>query len=139
MSFNQSCMVVKRFFCVAALMAVYGTAAAAWERVGAADDGMTIYADPATIQASGDVVKMWGLLDYKAAEKDATGKPYLSAKLLQEFDCKGERGRTRYFSFHAGQMGAGQLAYSEVRADSEWLPARRARTGEALWKAACKK
>ncbi len=130
---------MRSFFCALILTALSGAAAAAWERVGAADDGMTIYADPATIQASGDVVKMWGLLDYKAAEKDATGKPYLSAKLLQEFDCKGERGRTRYFSFHAGQMGAGQLAYSEVRADSEWLPARRARTGEALWKAACKK
>lgn len=130
---------MRSFFCALILTALSGAAAAAWERVGAADDGMTIYADPATIQASGDVVKMWGLLDYKAAEKDATGKPYLSAKLLQEFDCKGERGRTRYFSFHAGQMGAGQLTYSEVRADSEWLPARRARTGEALWKAACKK
>ncbi len=139
MSFNQPCMVVKRFFCVAALMAVYGTAAAAWERVGTVDDGMTVYADPATIQASGDVVKMWGLLDYKAAEKDATGKPYLSAKLLQEFDCKGERGRTRYFSTHAGQMGAGQLTHSEMLADSTFQPARRTRTGEALWKAACKK
>ena len=130
---------MRSFFCALILTALSGAAAGAWERVGAADDGMTIYADPATIQATGDVVKMWGLLDYKAAEKDATGKPYLSAKLLQEFDCKGERGRTRYFSFHAGQMGAGQLTYSEVRADSEWLPARRARTGEALWKAACKK
>lgn len=128
---------MRRYCCALILAALNGAAAAAWERVGAADDGMTVYADPATIQASGDVVKMWGLLDYKAAEKDAAGKAYLSAKLLQEFDCKGERGRTRYFSFHAGQMGAGELTYSEKRADSEWLPARRARTGEMLWKAAC--
>jgi hypothetical protein len=130
---------MRRYCCALILAALNGAAAAAWERVGTADDGMTVYADPATIQTSADVVKMWGLLDYKAAERDAAGKPYLSAKLLQEFDCKGERGRTRYFSFHAGQMGAGQLTYSEVRADSEWLPARRARTGEALWKAACRK
>ena len=122
-----------------ALAALAGGAAAAWERAGAGEDGMVVYADAATIQKAGDVVKMWGLLDYKTAEKDAAGKPYLSAKLLQEFDCKGERGRTRFFSFHAGQMGAGQLVYSEMRADSEWLPANRARTGEMLWKIACGK
>src|SRR5579862_4511422 len=85
------------------LLALSGGAAATWERAGVADDGMVIYADPATIQPVGDAVKMWALLDYKAPEKDATGKPYLSAKLLQEFDCVGERGRTRYFSFHTGQ------------------------------------
>ena len=130
---------MQRFCLLWVLSALCGSAAAAWERVSATDDGMTVYADPATIRTAGEVVKMWGLLDYQTAEKDATGKPYLSAKLLQEFDCKGERGRTRYFSFHAGQMGAGQITYSEMRADSEWLPARRARTGEALWKAACAK
>jgi len=121
------------------LVALAGGAAAAWERAGVADDGTVVYADPATIQKAGDVVKMWGLLDNKIAEKDAAGKPYLSVKLLQEFDCTGERGRTRFFSFHTGQMGAGQLVYSEMRADSEWLPARRVRTGEMLWNIACKK
>jgi hypothetical protein len=130
---------MRRFFCGLVLAALAGGAAAAWVRAGATDDGTVIYADPATRQTADDVVKMWGLLDYKTPEKDATGKPYLSAKLLQEFDCKGERGRTRYFSFHAGPMGAGQLVYSELRADSEWLPASRARPGEVLWKIACGK
>ena len=130
---------MKRGCCGLLLVMMAGGAAAAWERVGTADDGTVIYADAATLQPAGDLVKMWGLLDYKAAEKDAAGKAYLSVKLLQEFDCKGERGRTRYFSFHSGQMGAGQVVYSEMRTDSELLPARRARTGETLWKFACKK
>ncbi len=121
------------------LAALGGSAAAAWERVGVADDGMVVYADPATIQKSGDGVKMQALLDYKVAEKDASGKPYLSVKLLHEYDCKGERGRTLYFSLHAGQMGAGQLVYSEMRTGSEWLPAGRAIIGETLWKFACRK
>ncbi len=63
---------------------------------------------------------MQALLDYKTAEQDANGKPYFSAKLVQEFDCDGERGRTRFFSCHAGHMGAGQVVYREMRADSEW-------------------
>jgi hypothetical protein len=121
------------------ILAGAGNAGAAWERAGATDDGMAIYVDRATLQTTGDVAKMWGLIDYKTPEKDATGKPYLSVKLLQEFDCKGAKGRTRYYSFHAGQMGGGQLVGSELRVDSEWLPANRARPGEILWKAACSK
>jgi len=130
---------MKQLLCGLILAAMTGAASAAWERVGAADDGMVVYADPATIQTAGDSVKMHALLDYKTAEKDATGKPYLSAKLLQEYDCKAERGRTRYFSFHDGQMGAGKLVYSEMRAEAEWRPANRAIIGETLWKFACAK
>jgi aminoglycoside phosphotransferase len=128
-----------RLACGLLLVALNGVVAAAWERIGAADDGMVVYADPATIQTVADVVKMQALLDYQTAEKDATGKPYLSVKLLHEYDCKGERARTRYFSFHSGQMGAGQLVYSEVRNDADWLAADRAIIGETLWKRACGK
>lgn len=104
-----------------------------------ADDGMIVYSDPATIQKSGDAVKMWTLLDFKTAEKDDTGRPYLSTKLLHEYDCKGERARTRYFSLHAGQMAAGQLVASEVRGEGEWLPAGRTFIGENLFRIACGK
>ena len=125
-------------FCVALLLAALSAgAAAAWDRVGVADDGTVFYADPAAIQTSGSEVKMWVLLDYKTAQKSDSGKEYLSAKLLHEYDCQGERGRTRYFSLHAGHMGAGTLVYSEVRPASEWRPARREIIGETLWKIAC--
>jgi Surface-adhesin protein E len=130
---------MKRLCCGLILAALGGSAAAAWERVGVADDDMVVYADRATIQKSGDVVKMWSLLDYKTAEKDDTGKPYLSAKLLHDYNCKDERARTRYFSIHAGPMGAGQLVNSEVRGDSEWLPAGRTFIGETLFRIACGK
>jgi hypothetical protein len=121
------------------LAGLAGGVHAAWERVGVATDGMAVYADPATIQTAGEVVKMQALLDYKVAEKDLSGKPYLSAKLLHEYDCKGARARTRYFSLHAGQMGAGQLVYSEIRNDTGWRPADRMIIGETLWKLACGK
>jgi hypothetical protein len=128
-----------RWGCGLLLATLAGGAGAAWERAGATDDGMVIYADPATLKKTDDVVKMWSLLDYKTPEKDGAGKPYSSVKLLQEFDCEAAQGRTRYFSFHAGQMGTGQLVHSEMRTTSEWLPANRARPGELLWKFACGK
>src|SRR4051812_19899724 len=121
----------------ALLCACIGSASAAWERAAAMDDGMVIYFDAATAQKTGDVVKMWGLLDYKTPETDAGGKPYQSVKLLQEFDCKAAQGRTRYYSFHSAAMGGGQLVHSEARPEAEWLPANRAKPGEILWKAAC--
>ena len=130
---------MKRLCFALVLAALGGSAAAVWERVGVADDGMVVYADPATIRTSGSVVKMWVLLDYKTAEKDDSGKPYLSAKLLHDYDCKDEQGRTRYFSFHSGQMGTGYRVYSEVRPASEWRSAHRAIIGETLWKIACGK
>jgi len=129
----------KRLCCGLALVALSGGAAAAWERVGVADDGMVVYADAATIQKSGDLVKMWSLLDYKLAQKDDNGRPYLSAKLLHEFNCKVEQARTRYFSIHAGQMAAGKLVASEVRGNNEWLPAGRTFIGETLLRIACGK
>jgi len=119
------------------LAALCGSAAAAWESVGTGDDGMVVYADRTTIQKSGDEVKMWVLLDYKTDQKDDSGKPYRSTKLLHDYDCKDARGRTIYYSLHAGQMATGALLSSEVRRDSEWLPASRAIIGETLWKIAC--
>jgi hypothetical protein len=128
-----------RLCCALAFATLAAGAHAAWERAGATDDGMVIYADAATLQKTGDVAKMWGMLDYKTPEKDGAGGAYQSVKLLQEFDCKTAQGRTRYFSFHAGPMASGQLVHSELRVDSEWLPANRARPGETLWKVACGK
>lgn len=129
---------MKRLCCGLLLAALSGGAAAAWERIGVADDGMVVFADPATIQKSGDVVKMWSLLDHKTAGKDDAGQPYLSVKLLHDYNCKDERARTRYFSVHAGQMATGKLVSSETP-DSEWLPAGRTFIGETLWRIACGK
>lgn len=121
------------------LAALCGSVAAAWERVGTSDDGMVVYADRATIRKSGDVVKMWVLLDYTTTQKDDSGKPYLSAKVLHDYDCKDERARTVYYSLHAGQMAAGARLYSEVRRDSAWQPSSRAVIGDTLWRFACDK
>lgn len=121
------------------LAALCGSAAAAWVQIGVADDGMVVYADPATIREKGGVVKMWALLDYKSVQKDDSGKPYLSAKLLHDYECKDARARTQYFSLHSGKMGTGTVVVREERNNSEWLPANRAIIGETLWKLACGK
>jgi hypothetical protein len=130
---------MERWCCALMLLCSVNTAAAAWERAGATDDGAVIYADPVSLKKTDDVVNMWSLLDYKTPEKDAAGNLYSSVKLMQEFDCKTAQGRTRFFSVHAGPMGTGALVHSEMRANSEWRPANGARTGELLWQTACGK
>jgi hypothetical protein len=130
---------MERWCCALVLLISVNTAVAAWERAGATDDGTVIYADPVSIKKTDDVVNMWGLLDYKSPEKDDAGNSYSSVKLMQEFDCKTAQGRTRFFSAHAGPMGTGALVHSELRANSDWRPANRARPGELLWQVACGK
>ncbi len=130
---------MRRLCCGLVLAALGGSAAAAWVQIGVANDGMVVYADPASIRTSGGVVKMWTLLDYKIAEKDDSGKPFLSAKLLHDYDCKDERARTQYYSLHAGHMATGSVVLREEHNNSEWQSAHRAIIGETLWKLACGK
>jgi hypothetical protein len=127
-----------RWYLGFALALLSGAAVGGWDAVGSGD-GMTVYADRSTIQKTTDEVRMWALLDYRADQKDDTGKTFRSAKLLHAYDCSGERAHTLYYSLHAGQMAAGVLVYSEARQGSEWRPARREVIGETLWKIACGK
>ena len=68
----------------------------------------------------------------------ASGDAYKASHTFDSVVPAGRRYR-RHRPFHAGPMASGQLVHSELRVDSEWLPANRARPGETLWKAACKK
>lgn len=111
-------------------------AVAEWTEVGG-NENQTVYADLATIHKAGKGVKMWSLLDLKAADTTTT-RPYLSMKMLNEFDCKGERYRFLASSNHSGNMGGGEVVY---RMDSiaEWNPIPPTSAVKTLWKAACKK
>ena len=88
---------------------------AAWVMVGESEDGMIAYANPATIRKSGNNVKMWIIYDYKTAQADPFGgtKPYMSTKIQHEYDCKGEQIRVLAASLHTGNMGKGDMIYSQ--------------------------
>ncbi len=119
------------------LAVVSGSAAAEWVEVGG-NELITSYADPTTIHSNGSMVKMWTLFDLKTARISSVGKPYLSSKSEDEFDCKKKRRRTLSFSWHAGNMGEGEIVASNANPD-EWAPVALRTVREALWKMACAK
>ena len=113
-------------------------AAAAWIQV-SGNDVVIIYADRATIRKSGNSVKMWVMDDFKDSRVSSTGKQYLSSKSLNEYDCKNEQRRTLFFTWHSGQMGNGNIVYSDDGVASNWRPVAPGSAGATLWGIACGK
>lgn len=68
-----------------------GPASADWVQINKTDEGVTTYADPATIRSKGDQVKMCHLFDYTTPQINKGGNTHLSVKLQNEYDCAEER------------------------------------------------
>lgn len=118
------------------LAVVSGGAAAEWVQVGSTEIG-TIFANPATIRKTGNLVKMWRMADFKTADKIG-GKQYLSEKTRYEYDCTEDRMRVLDTIFHAGNMGKGAVVHANS-SQQQWQSVPPETFGEALWKFACTK
>ncbi|MDD4977939.1 MAG: hypothetical protein PHI29_04845 [Gallionella sp.] len=88
-----------------------------------------IYVDLATITKSGDTVTVWRLNDFSKPEQlinawlppSATNsKPHLSVKIQDEFDCREQKLRTLFVSYHSGHMGGGQTIHTDS-VHSRWV------------------
>ena len=119
----------------------YDSAFGAWVSV-PNGDASTFYADPATIQKSGNVVKMVILLDYKSAQLrdtlDERNRSYKSIRSISEFNCKETSWRRQSFTQHAGEMGRGETVNSNQDV-GKWESAPIASAAGAMWKIACAK
>ena len=117
------------------LAVVSSSAVAEWVEIGG-NESATAYADRATIEKAGNLVKMWDLLDFKVTQARPYGTPYRSQKTRQEYDCKEDRARTLDVLRYSENMGGGE----EARADSdsdEWKAARPGSTLAMLRAFAC--
>lgn len=117
------------------LLLLSSPAWAGWKSVGEEDSGKS-YADPATLVKSGNTVKMWSLLDYKAFQR-MVEVGYFSQKSLVEYDCKEKQIRGLVVSLHAEHMGEGKVIYAD-ESPHEWEVLVPDTMGEVLWKFACK-
>ena len=125
------------------MLIVTATAASAeWTFVsdtGGDTDDYIQYVDRATIRKRGNLVKMWGLRDFKTVQKSAAGDSYLSSNAQEEYDCKEEKSRILAFTWFAGKMGNGKVVYSNSDTGDKWSPISPGSVGETLWKIACGK
>jgi hypothetical protein len=119
------------------LVAAGSGAAAAWVEV-AGNEITVAYADSGTIRRSGNMVRMWHLLDYANARRIEGIKPYLSIKMQDEYDCAQERTRTLSMSLYSGNMGAGEVL-GTVTDPGDWRPVAADTLAETLRAFACGK
>ena len=88
-------------------------AAVEWEQIGTSLKGeAAFYVARSTIQRSGNLAKMWEMIDNKTATM-IDGKAVLSIRNLMEYDCKGSRRRMLAATAYAGHLGKGTVVGSE--------------------------
>jgi hypothetical protein len=129
---------MKKNIGLALLLAVMSSsAAAAWVEV-FREQTITVYADPATIRTADNRVKMWALLDFKTTQQDSTNprNGYLSEIAQFEYNCKEQRARRLYYSWHSRHMGRGKVVSSDSD-PSKWEPVLPGSENEILREFAC--
>jgi hypothetical protein len=118
------------------LAVVSSSAAAEWVEVDS-DETVTFYIEPTTIRRDGNLVKMRGLLEYKAARVRDKAK-YRSSKAESEYDCKDEKLRTLSLSLYPRNMAKGKAVYSTGDPD-QWRPVPPDGGIKVMWNIACGK
>ncbi len=129
---------MKHLILIVVLVLSGGVAYAEWVLIAKSktQDGMTTYADPHTIQRKGELVKMWVLFDFETAQQGAGG-PFLSMRILRQFNCSEERTRLLLTTWFSDNMGAGDITfYNDDR--QKWQPIPPGSSFHALWASACR-
>lgn len=117
------------------LLCAAGSVMANWVRV-RGDGIVTVLADPATIVRSGDMVKMWSVINYAQPRATAEGKAYSSSRQQLEYDCAENLSRSLFFSRHSDYTGWGDVVYRN-ETPGRWIPVPQGSIGGALMKFAC--
>ena len=119
------------------LFTVNNSALAEWINISTAKNGSSIYADPTTIQKSGNRTKMWVLYDHRKAIIDS-GDKIMSIKKYEEYDCKKSQYRLLYLSKHSGRFTEGKVVYINDIPYNEWIPITHGTIPEDLMRYACR-
>lgn len=130
---------MKRLILIILLLLSGGPAYAEWMLVEKNNDQvevMAVYADPDTIRRKGDLVTMWTLHDFKTMQTSPSSS-YLSTKVQRQFDCAKPRTRLLAFTEFSGNMGTGNVGFSDSPAEDSWIPVEPGSINQALWEVAC--
>jgi len=119
------------------LAVVSSSAVAEWLEV-SRNETSAVYADLANVDRTGDVAKMWTLLDFKAPQARPYATPYMSQKAQHEYDCKERRARIVHFLRYSENMGGGEVVPTDSEPE-EWNPVATGSVVEKLWEIACRK
>ena len=128
-----------RLVLAALVLALFSASATAeWVRIGE-NNRSVAYIDTA-IRRSGDTATYWVMFDYKAVQESArSGRRYLSEKAQRETECRSERERVLFFTWHTEQMGNGIVVYTGNK-PTNWEPTSSPRSfANGFWQFICGK
>jgi hypothetical protein len=107
-------------FLIAVLILATTSAWADWVKYAETDEAV-LYFDPATIRKDGNLRRVWKVYDLK--ERGSDGE--LSRRILEEYDCIGERWRTISLSAHSGSVASGEVLFDGIFPDTwHYVPPR---------------
>jgi hypothetical protein len=107
-------------YCAVLILLLFSTSTyAEWVVVGIYDS-LTTYADPSTKRSSGNLVKMWVMLDHNAPTS-VNGITYISGRGQHEFNCSKEQFRAIYGTLHSEHLGRGTVVNSDITL-GQWTP-----------------
>ncbi len=82
------------------------------------DKSVKTYMDLSTIKIVGGNKRVWTLMDFSKPNENISAK-ISSFKILEEFDCNGDRRRTIQITSYSGRMGSGNSLGTES-GDGQW-------------------
>ena len=117
---------------------------AGWNNLGRGyshDNTFTNYVDTTTIRKTGNMARMWDLMDFETAQKisnNGTNILFRSSKTQSEYDCKKKQQRQLYMSLYTENLGKGKVVLTDNN-PTKWERSAGGSAAEALWELACEK
>jgi len=128
---------MRKFFLVFNFLLWSQIAHADWVEIGKNESG-TFFVHADSIEKTGEMVKMWYLIDFKKNQVDSSTRSFRSTKDQSEYDCKEQRTRTLFYNNYADQMGTGKIIFT-MKDPFKWRSAVAGSISETLLKIACGK
>lgn len=127
---------MKKMLLSVVLVGAAAGAHADWTKVDHPSSEFSLYVDRDTLKSSGvGLMQMWHMLDYPHAQK-IDGKPFLSVKGQDEYDCDKRVRRDVLYLWHEGGMGGSHSVKSAYK-PGPWIKPEPGSHDESLLAIAC--
>jgi hypothetical protein len=128
-----------KYFAAALMMFAASVANAEWYVMSnVSDDGYTYYLDPATIEKTGNISRVWELVDYFEIQSQDNDR-FVSEKILRVYDCDTDKSSIESITQYAGRMAGGKTVWSNTYKDPIWRTVVKDSLGESLLRIACRR
>jgi len=130
-------LLLASWFLITLLVLGSGPVYAEWVKL-SGDGSVTSYTDAKTIRRSGNLVRMWDLVNFETLQESRN--PFFSIKAVREYDCTPlEQIRIIGLYSYSGQMGTGNMVDSQLEEGVKWQPVMPGSWDQDLWEIACGK